>query len=67
MAFNPEERMKNIMKVIQEDADDKAHSIQREGKEKSSQLKNKAFATLRESLIAEFKKKQDNEEVRLKT
>lgn len=67
MASNPEERLRNIIKIIESEAEDKAHEIEQQTKEKCNGIRNKAFATMREQLINEFHKKRDNEEVRVKT
>jgi len=66
-AFNPEERMKNIISIIESEANEKAETIEHEAKDKSTHLQNKAYASLKQQLNAEFTKKRENEEVRVKT
>lgn len=67
MSINPEERLRNIIKIIESEAEDKTHTIDQETKERCTQIRNKTFSTLRDQLIAEFRKKEDNELVRIKT
>lgn len=62
-----EERLKLIAGMINSEADDKVHSIVAEAKERAEQMENRAYGLMRTQLIAEFQKKKENEEVRLKT
>lgn len=62
-----EERLRNIINIINSEADDKAGSILEEAKQRAEQMENRAFALMKGQLNAEYQKKKENEEVRLKT
>ena len=62
-----EKRLEGIINIINSEADDKAHTILDEARQRAEQMENRAFAVRKAQLIAEFQKKKENEEVRLKT
>lgn len=62
-----EERLKNIASIINSEADDKAHTIIEEARHRADQMESRAYGLMKSNLVAEYQKKKENEEVRLKT
>lgn len=62
-----EPKIQNIIKLIDEETEDKVATIKAEAKEKAEQNKRKAFLLLKDQLDKEFERKREAEEVRVKT
>lgn len=60
-------RLESIIHIIRSEADDKAQSVIEEAKQRALTLENKAYGIMKNQLNAEYQKKKENEEVRLKT